>query len=684
MPPSAEPRHQARPPAGTAAAALALRALAPAAHGAALLAGLFDPEQGLHPSALVLLVAFIAYFLWRIHALVVRSRSPDLERAEVGLLAALALSTALVVAGAPPAWSLAAHAILLIALASTVPLPAVLVLPLAAFPLWRDTLAPLIHLELVAAAAGVASLLEKRHRRRLQLALDKLRLDQEHLEGEPSAPEGPRRDLSRLDDLLYNYLQEVKEHTGAHGAALVVTTPRGGLFLRELVSDSHDIREDRVFNLEGTAFQWVLENRKPLSVGALRDARARLGYYGPGVAVKSFLGVPIVEGDQVQGVLAVDQLQENAFSEAHSTVLKVAAHQVGTILTQLRELEHWKRRSLDFQHLHDFSKSLVTCRSVPEVLSISLAALQARIKPDFCAVALLDGEGRLRFDAVGDPRWAEWEGVAFSPADGLAGWVLESGQYLQYDTPREGARRPLFSHELPAPDFGSLILQPLRASAEPIGILCAASVPPKAFDPAAVQFCEVLSQHGAQGICLLRAHEELGHLAARDELTGLANRRVFSERLAAEVQRSRRCGQALSVLLLGVDHLKKITDLHGHLAGDAVLQAVARTLAAVARATDLAARYNGEELAVLLPNTPEDGALALAERVRAGVQALTVSWGERPLALRVSLGAATLEGESEGPEDLAARVDKALYAARHTGRNKVVAFSEIREYASWK
>ncbi|MEW6489219.1 MAG: sensor domain-containing diguanylate cyclase [Thermodesulfobacteriota bacterium] len=685
--PRANPRRRARRARGEnspAAPALALRALVPAAHGAALLGGLFSPEPGLRPAALAALAGFIGYFLWRIQALVFRPRTSDLERAEVGLLAALGLSTALEAAGVPAAWALAAHAVLLVALAASVSFPALLVLPLAAVPLWKGDVSALLHLELVAGAAGVAALFEKRRRGRLQLTLDKLRLDQEHLDGPPQAGVGARRELSRFDDLLYTHLQQVKEHAGAHGAVLVVASPRGELFVRELVSDSHDLREDRVLNLEGTAFSWVLENRKPLSVGNLRDPASRLGYYGPGVPVRSFLGVPVLDGEQVQGVLAVDHLRENAFGETQAAFLKVGAHQVATILTQLRDLEQWKRRSNDYQHLHDFSKSLVTSRSVPEVLDLFLVTLQTRVKPDFSALALRAEEGRLRFHKVGDGRWAEWEGREFPAADGLAGWVLDGGPYLYYETPREGARRPLFSRELRAPEFGSLILQPLRAGGEAIGILCAASLSARAFDPAAVQFCEFLAQHGAQGLCLLRAHEELDRLARSDALTGLANRREFFARLAAEIQRSRRYEHGLSLLLLDVDHFKKVNDVHGHPAGDAVLRAVARALAGFARETDLAARHGGEEFALLLPSTAEAGARAVAERVRAGIEALQVEWEGKVLPVRASLGLAALEGDLEGADALVARADQALYAAKQTGRNKVVAYSEIREYASWR
>lgn len=687
--PRADPRRRARRARGEdrpAAPALALRAMIPAAHGAALLGGLFSPDPGLRPAALAALAGFIGYFLWRIQALVFRPRMPDLEKAEVGLLAALGLSTALEAAAVPAPWALAAHAVLLVALAAGVSVPALLVLPLAAVPLWKADLAALAQLELVAGAAGVAALLEKRRRRRLQLTLDKLRLDQEHLDGPPQAGVGAdaKRQLYRFDDLLYSFLLEVKAHTGAHGAVLVATTPRGELFLREIASDSLDLREDRLLNLEGTAFSWILENRKPLSVPKLRDPASRLGYYGPGVAVRSFLGVPVFDGEQVQGVLAVDHLRENAFGETQAALLKVGAHQVATILAQLQDLEQWKRRSNDYQHLHDFSKSMMTSRTVPEVLDLFLGALQTRVKPDFSALALKTDDGRLRFHKVGDARWAPWEGKEFSPAEGLAGWVLDGGPYLYYETPREGARRPLFSRELRAPEFGSLILQPLRAGGDAIGILCAASLSARAFDPAAVQFCEFLAQHGAQGIRLLQAHEELERLARSDALTGLANRREFFARLAAETQRSRRYEQGLALLLLDVDHFKKINDTHGHPAGDAVLRAVARALAGFARETDLAARHGGEEFALLLPSTTEAGARAVAERVRSGIEALQVAWEGKAIPVRASVGLAALEGDQGGVDALVARADQALYAAKQTGRNKVVAYSEIRDYASWK
>jgi len=663
---------------------IALRALAPAAYGAALLGGLFGPTRVLNAGALALLAAFIAYFLWRIHQLAMHSQGTEFERAEIGLLAVLALSTVLEVASPPPAWSLSAYAVLLVGLATVIPLSAVLVLPLVAVPLWRSAPASIAHLALVAAAAAAALNLEKRRHRRVQRAYDKVRLDQEHLEGQAGASTPGKQELSRLDDLLYGYLQEVKEHARAHGAVLVVASPRGELFVRELVSDSHNIREDRVFNLDGTTFHWILENRKPLSVGSLADPSARLGYYSGKVAVKSFLGVPVIEGEEVQGVLALDHLKPNAFDDAHLTMLKVAAHQVATILTQIHDLERWKRKSRAFEHLYDFFKGLVGCASVPEVLALLLGTVQARQQPEFAALALLGEGGTLRFEAVNGPQWAYLEGKEFDPAEGLSGWVLETGPYLHYEQPREGSRRPLFSKDIKEPKLGSLILQSLRDGDRAVGLLCVGSSALKAFDQGSVQFCELLAQAGAQGVSLLQARVELERLATTDSLTNLANRRVFFDRLHAEVTRCRRYEHGLSLLLLDVDHFKKINDVHGHPAGDAALRAVARSVAGFARETDLAARYGGEEFVVLLPSTTEAGARILAERVRTGIAALTVEWEKKPIPLRVSIGVASLEPEPDNGERLVARADQALYAAKQTGRDKVVMYSQIREYASWK
>ncbi|MDO9020983.1 MAG: diguanylate cyclase [Deltaproteobacteria bacterium] len=171
----------------------------------------------------------------------------------------------------------------------------------------------------------------------------------------------------------------------------------------------------------------------------------------------------------------------------------------------------------------------------------------------------------------------------------------------------------------------------------------------------------------------------LERLATRDALTGVANRGSLEARLAEEVDRWWRYRQPLSVVLLDVDHFKRVNDTHGHGAGDAVLRGVAETLAGAVRKVDFVARYGGEEFVVVAPSTDAAGARILAERVRAAVagspvEAAGLDGAPVTVTVTVSLGVVTLPGVPEAaamrPADLLARADKALYRAKQGGRNR--------------
>jgi diguanylate cyclase (GGDEF)-like protein len=171
----------------------------------------------------------------------------------------------------------------------------------------------------------------------------------------------------------------------------------------------------------------------------------------------------------------------------------------------------------------------------------------------------------------------------------------------------------------------------------------------------------------------------LERLSTTDALTGLRNRRYVADVLALEVLRANRYGTALSLLMADLDHFKRINDTHGHLAGDAVLASTAAIVMQFLRGIDVAGRYGGEEIVVVLPQTEIEGAVALAERVRGAVEANECDVGNGQLAgVTVSVGAAQLRrGEDVG--DLLAAADAALYAAKAAGRNRVVRAPSERE-----
>lgn len=166
----------------------------------------------------------------------------------------------------------------------------------------------------------------------------------------------------------------------------------------------------------------------------------------------------------------------------------------------------------------------------------------------------------------------------------------------------------------------------------------------------------------------------LARLSTTDPVTGMRNRRYVAEFLTLEVLRATRYRTPLSVMLVDVDHFKRVNDVHGHRIGDAVLQVVADTLRGALRATDLAGRYGGEEFLVVLPQTGLAGAGMLAERVRGAIEATAIEVGaSTPLSVTVSIGVAELGESARNAEQLVERADTALYAAKNGGRNRVSA-----------
>ena len=257
-----------------------------------------------------------------------------------------------------------------------------------------------------------------------------------------------------------------------------------------------------------------------------------------------------------------------------------------------------------------------------------------------------------------------------SAGDDLLGRVDDARDDLAWAL--DLAERGVAAGEPPAligRDSAWAIAQPLAS----LGVLAIAR-PERPFSADEHELLGYLAAQGAVSLENARLHEEIVRQATVDELTGLSNHRHLQQALDEELARSRRFPTPVSLLILDIDNFKSVNDTHGHLQGDVVLREVARAVREHSREVDTAARYGGEELAVLLRGTRLAGARHAAETIREAIEALEIPLESGdPLRVTASFGVAELDRAAHSKNDLIAAADAALYAAKRSGKNRTVA-----------
>jgi diguanylate cyclase (GGDEF)-like protein len=213
------------------------------------------------------------------------------------------------------------------------------------------------------------------------------------------------------------------------------------------------------------------------------------------------------------------------------------------------------------------------------------------------------------------------------------------------------------------------IAEPLRL---PAGGTLAVAGPRTTIAAEDERLLSYLSGQAASALRVIDLHEQLQRQATIDEMTGLANHRRFQEARGKAIAHAHRTGEPVSLVLVDVDNFKRVNDTYGHQCGDAVLRELGRLLRERTRAADTAARYGGEELAVIMPGTDAAGASVSAEELRAAIAAAVVDGPDWPVTVTASFGVAEIGPMVADGEALVAAADAALYVAKRTGKNRVI------------
>jgi diguanylate cyclase (GGDEF)-like protein len=297
-----------------------------------------------------------------------------------------------------------------------------------------------------------------------------------------------------------------------------------------------------------------------------------------------------------------------------------------------------------------------TCKAIPEAEAVALVHRRAGGELGF----VLDG-----FDRTSDRFFRQ----SMAEDEGLAGWVMQRGMARRIDD--------VSTSDVPMDDAGGIrswLGVPLFMYGGCEGVIAVQSTHVGVFRADHQTLLESLGLQIAAA--LQNAH--LYELAMVDGLTGLFMRRYFDARIEEEIERSKRYKTPFSVVMMDVDDFKKLNDDHGHLIGDRVLRAIANVVKAQMRGVDTAARYGGEEIALILPRTEMVSAYNVGERIRSAIADIRVTTDSEPpkvLSVTASFGIASYpESKAADGEDLVRRADRALYRAKKTGKNRVELF----------
>jgi diguanylate cyclase (GGDEF)-like protein len=345
---------------------------------------------------------------------------------------------------------------------------------------------------------------------------------------------------------------------------------------------------------------------------------------------------------------------------------------MGTLRTVgLRTLE-LDQRNREAAVLTSLGEDLYSCASMREACEV-LAKKMPELIPGTAAVLYTFDASHTH--AVSEASWGTGRSVAEEfPADACQ--AIRRGHAYQVDDSESMLNCSHFTDEPPR----SYLCIPLTAQGEVTGLMHVqrtgdAPLPLREME---VQLIKAAAQHLTLALANLALREKLTQRATRDPLTGLYNRHYMHEWLAQELAGAKRRGGGVGVIMLDIDHFKNFNDRLGHQAGDMVLRELSEVVRRVVRSSDVACRQGGEEFLVLMREADANAALRKAEELRQVVAAMNLQYDGKPVgSITISLGVACFPEHGTDVDALIRRADEALYAAKRTGRNRVLLASPV-------
>ena len=402
----------------------------------------------------------------------------------------------------------------------------------------------------------------------------------------------------------------------------------------------------------------------------------RLGYPE---TVRSVHNIPVIYGNRLAWVLQI----YNTVLDAESVEMLMAyCRHLAVVLENVLMKQEAQGNQSVLSVVTDFNQAIGAQLESPGLYRAILMKTAELAGAEQASLMIFDETSQeLSIKCVKGLNEKIVQSLRVKPGQGIAGLVFETGRSLLV---KNVDQDPRFTERQRARyKTKSLICVPLRIDQRKIGVINLTDKTGGGFDENDLRLVESVASHASVALDrtdYYKMSEDLRKISITDSLTDLYNRRFFQDRISEEIERSRRHGLSVSLIMLDIDNFKQYNDTYGHLAGDEALRLTAATIKSSVRNIDRVARYGGEEFAVILPMTEIAAARDIAERIRSGVagryfpdDALRAT-----VKLTASLGIASFPLHADNLFDLVGNADKALYIAKVNGKNRVAVFDKVR------
>ncbi len=488
-----------------------------------------------------------------------------------------------------------------------------------------------------------------------------------------------------LNDVLKKILQNVAKVVPHDGATIALVTDQGTAeFAAVKSSDKYGPMEFLlsldIDVMEMKDFQRMSETRKAMIIADTYENSDWVRNIEGSEWIRSYLGAPIVYQDKVLGFINLDVGTPNFFKPKHAEQLEIFTNYAATAITNAKLFSETRIRAEEISILYEISFAIATGVGLEKTAQALFQQLKKVIPVDLFFLALYEQTEKMvsYFMYQKNGERIDIEPFHLMKKPSLTRYVIQKRETIFIpDIKAEDAEVKedefIRVHGF---DNRTFLGIPLILRDEVIGVLSVQAVHPEAYDPSQIRLVETIAQQTSVAIDNAKLFEKTQEMAITDSLTGLYNRRYFYLILDNEIERAKRYRSPLSLIMMDIDHFKLVNDKFGHLAGDEVLQSVSEISKKILRQIDNMFRFGGEEFMIILPETIQEEAMNVAERIRSAIAETAIKTKKGDVKLTVSIGVSEYGENHPAPNEFIESVDRTMYDAKKAGRNWVSGYDE--------